>query len=75
MYKLEIDIPITRRQRLHAVRCANGDLAFTCQTVTAAILWLAERGAKEFWLQLESKDGESVTHMITIGELLEGDPD
>lgn len=57
MYALELDIKITRRQRLNTIRDEHGNLVFTCTKPSDAFAWLWERGVKEFRLDNEDQDG------------------
>ncbi len=40
--RVEVDIPITRRRRIHSVFDALGKQLFHCQTVSDLLGWLAE---------------------------------
>jgi len=51
MYRLESDIPFSRRKRMQAIFDENGHIAWTGKTVTGALQWLYDNGHDEFlWL-------------------------
>lgn len=58
---VEIDIPITRRLKLHAVVDGNGQQIFHSRRITQVFTWLLENGIPEFTMLDE--DTEFQVHL------------
>lgn len=57
MYSVELDIRITRRQRLNTVRDGDGLLVFTATFPSDVFAWLWDRGVHELRLDARDKNG------------------
>lgn len=55
MYTIKVDQPLTRRKTLHHILDAADDLQYSSAKVGPCIAWLALRGERQFYLQVEGE--------------------
>jgi len=69
MYSVELDIRITRRQRLNTVRDDDGLLVYTATFPSDVFAWIWERGAHELRLDARDKDGTLNSYYLHFEKL------
>lgn len=70
MWRIHIDVPVTRRKRFHGVTDADGEDLYAARTVTEALHWCCQEG--ESGVRLVARDREFI--VIEVPAITQEEP-